>query len=78
MSAVDLSDYLSKLDLGADVRLLEATASHAGPGCRVKVVVDTPDGVTVNQINRIGKLLRGDPGLAELLNLAECGGTSPE
>lgn len=68
MPVVDLSGYLSRLDLGANVYLLVATASHEGAGSHVKVVVDTPEGVTVDQITRIGKLLRGDPGLAERLN----------
>lgn len=78
MPAVDLSDYLSHLDLGTNVHLLVATASHEGAGSRVKVVVDTPEGITVDQIARIGRLLRSDPGLAERLNPAESGGTSPD
>ncbi len=78
MPAVDLSGYLSQLDLGANVHLLAATASHEGAGSHVKVVVDTPAGITVDQIARIGKLLRIDPGLAERLNPAGCGGTSPD
>ncbi len=78
MPAVDLSGYLSLLDLGADVHLLLATASHEGPGSQVKVIVDTPEGVTVDQIARIGRLLRSDPGLAERLNTVGCEGTSPD
>ncbi len=78
MPAVDLSGYLSQLDLGANVHLLAAAASHEGAGSQVKVVVDTPEGVTVDQIARIGKLLRCDPGLAERLNPAEFGGTAPD
>ena len=78
MPSVDLSDYLSQLDLGANVYLLMATASHEGAGSQVKVVVDTPQGVTVDQIARIGKLLRSDPGLAQRLNLAVNGGDSPD
>ncbi len=68
MAAVDLSGYLSQLDLGTNVHLLVVTASHEGAGSQVKVVVDTPEGVTVDQIARIGKLLRIDPGLAQQLN----------
>lgn len=78
MPAIDLSGFLSHLDLGANVHLLAATASHEGAGCQVKVVVDTPEGVTVDQIARIGKLLRSDPGLAQRLNPAGGGGTSPD
>ena len=78
MPAVDLSDYLSQLDLGANVYLLMATASHEGAGSQVKVVVDTPEGVTLDQIARIGKLLRSDPGLAQRLNPAGYGGDSPD
>ena len=76
MPSVDLRDYLSQLDLGANVYLLMATASHEGAGSQVKVVVDTPKGVTVDQIARIGKLLRTAPGLAQRLNSAGNGGDS--
>ncbi|MEE9466496.1 MAG: hypothetical protein V3W14_13085 [Candidatus Neomarinimicrobiota bacterium] len=66
MAAIDLSDHLSRLDLGADVQLLAATASHQGAGAQVKVVVDTIDGITVDEITGITKLLRKDADLAEL------------
>ncbi len=66
MSIIDLSNYLSQSDLGAGIHLLTATASHQGSGFQIKVVVDTIDGVTVDEIVGITRQLRADSGLAEL------------
>ena len=71
MAAIDVSDYLSQLDLGADVQVLTATTSHQGAGAQVKVVVDTIDGITVDEITRITRLLRKDAGMAELAGTPE-------
>lgn len=66
MAVIDLSSYLSQLDLGAGIHLLTATASHQGAGSQVKVVVDTIEGVTVDEIVGITRRIREDSGLAEL------------
>lgn len=66
MAVIDLSSYLSQLDLGAGIHLLTATASQQGAGSQVKVVVDTIEGVTVDEIVGITRRLREDSGLAEL------------
>ncbi len=67
----DLYNYLSELSLGPDVHLLAATVSDSGKRPLVKVVVDTPTGITIDEIAGISRLLRKDIDFAGQIGTAD-------
>ncbi|UCH63173.1 MAG: hypothetical protein JSU77_01600 [Fidelibacterota bacterium] len=60
----DLYNYLSERSLGPDVHILAASVSDSGRQPHVKVVADTPTGITIDEIASISRLLRKDAGIA--------------
>lgn len=71
-SLADLPEYLSGLDLGTDVHILEATVSSDRRNPLVKVVVDTVQGITIVELVRIARQLRDDDHLPAHLGLSAC------
>ncbi len=69
---VDLQEYLSGLDLGTDVHVLDASVSQGGSNPLVKAVVDTEEGITIDEIVRITRQLRDDDSLARHLGVSTC------
>jgi ribosome maturation factor RimP len=67
----DLYNYLSELSLGPDVHVLTATVSDPGQQPLVKVVVDTPTGITIDEIAGISRLLRKDADVASQVGAAD-------
>ncbi len=68
----DLLEYLSGLDLGTGVHILEATVSSGRINPLVKVVVDTVQGVTIDELARISRQLRDDDLLSAHLGVSDC------
>jgi ribosome maturation factor RimP len=68
---LELYEYLSGLTLGPDVYVLSATASGGGRQPVVKVVVDTPSGITIDEITAINRFLRKDEILAQQVGSTE-------
>lgn len=68
---LDLYEYLAGLTLGPEVRVLSATASGGGRQSLVKVVVDTPSGITIDEITAITRFLRKDENLAQQVGSTE-------
>lgn len=58
-------EYLSALALGPEVHVLDASVSKGGRQPLVRVVVDTPAGITIDEIAKISQLVRRDPGVAK-------------
>ena len=67
----DLNNYLSELSLGPDVHVLTASVSDPGQRPQVKVVVDTPTGITIDEIAGISRLLRNDADVASQVGAAD-------
>jgi len=67
----DLYNYLSERSLGPDVHILAASVSDSGRQPQVKVVVDTPTGITIDEIAGISQLLRKDADIAGQIGTAD-------
>lgn len=61
----DLERYLMEMNLGPNVHVLGASASDQGRSPLVTVVVDTPTGITIDEIADISRRLRKDAGVAQ-------------
>lgn len=70
---LDIGDYLLGKALGADVHVLAASMSDGGTRPVVRIIVDTPGGITIDEIADIARRLQADEGLAEQLGSAEFG-----
>ena len=68
---LDLYDYLCGMFLGPDVHVLAASMSDSGRQPLVKVVVDTSQGITIDGITEISRLLRRDSNLAQQVGTTE-------
>ena len=68
----DLLEYVSSLDLGTEVHILGATASPDRQSPLVRVVADTEQGITIDQIAHIARRLRDDDLLPEHLGVSDC------
>ncbi len=61
----DLERYLMKMNLGPEVHVLDVSASDQGRNPLITVVVDTPTGITIDEIADISRKLRKDTGIAQ-------------
>ena len=52
--------YLAELKLEDDLHLLEIQIPERGHGSPIRLIVDSPEGVTIGQITRLTKELRAD------------------
>lgn len=68
----DLLGYLSGLDLGTDVHILEAIVSPDRRNPLVKVVADTEQGITIDELVRITRQLRDEDHLPVHLGVSDC------
>lgn len=66
----NLREFIDNLILGADIHVLEAFAGEGGNPL-IRIVVDTPAGITIREVTRIHKQLRDDPDLAQRLDTAD-------
>ena len=62
---LDIGAYLSGRGLGPDVHVLAADIGGGGARPRVKIIVDTPSGITIDEIANLTRRLRADEGLAQ-------------
>jgi len=60
-----------EMHLGPDVHVLGASASDQGRNPLVTVVVDTPSGITIDEIAEISRILRKDAGIAQHLDTTD-------
>ncbi|UCD36918.1 MAG: hypothetical protein JSW54_08745 [Fidelibacterota bacterium] len=67
----DLYEYLASLSLGADVHLIAVSVSESGRQPQIKVTVDTPLGITIDEIANITHLLRTDEGMIQELGTSD-------
>ena len=67
----DLERYLIEMNLGPDVHILDVSTSDGGRNPLVTVVVDTPTGITIDEIAEISRILRKDAGIAQHLGYTD-------
>ena len=60
-----------EINLGPDVHVLGASTSDPGRNPLVTVVVDTPTGITIDEIADISRRLRKDAGVAQHVGTTE-------
>ncbi|MCK4577819.1 MAG: hypothetical protein KAU50_03450 [Candidatus Marinimicrobia bacterium] len=68
---MDPIEYLEELVSGNDLQILDSRIHQTGRSVYLKLVVDTPDGVTVDQLTSLHRRVTGDDKLCDLLEADE-------
>ena len=66
-----LDDTLAALATESGLRLLDLTVSAEGSAPQVRVVVDTPQGITIGEITDLSRRIRRDSAVAAALSTVE-------
>ncbi len=67
----ELREYLTGVTLGSDVQVLVASIAGTGSRPLVKVVVDTPKGINIDELTSVTRLLRANEDIARQMGTDE-------